>query len=106
MEYMDLKNVLFIGKLKSFGIVFFFNLNFKLKEQMKYFKILILILILVTISNFVFAQEKEIPYFDNPIFVEYFKKNLRKSQPRLVLNSQIEKELKTDPVTQNRYQTI
>jgi hypothetical protein len=42
--------------------------------------------------------------------VQYLKKNLLKSQPRLVLNSTIEKELKnklkTDPVTQNLYKAI
>lgn len=57
-----------------------------------------------------FAQEKEIPMLDNPMSVEYLKKNLRKSQPRLVLNSTIEKnlkkKLKTDPVIQNMYKAI
>ena len=56
------------------------------------------------------AQENEIPKLDNPISVQYLKKNLLKSQPRLVLNSNIEKELKkklkTDPVTQNLYKAI
>jgi hypothetical protein len=56
------------------------------------------------------AQENEIPKLDNPISVQYLKKNLLKSQPRLVLNSTIEKELKkklkTDAVTQNLYKTI
>ncbi|HPE75345.1 MAG TPA: heparinase II/III family protein [Draconibacterium sp.] len=56
------------------------------------------------------AQENEIPKLDNPISVQYLKKNLLKSQPRLVLNSNIEKELKkklkTDPVTQNLYKVI
>ncbi len=57
-----------------------------------------------------FAQEKEIPKLQNPFTVQYLKKNLRKSQPRLVLNSSIEKELKakikTDPVVQNMYEAI
>ncbi len=56
------------------------------------------------------AQENEIPKLENPISVQYLKKNLLKSQPRLVLNSTIEKELKkklkTDAVTQNLYKTI
>ena len=56
------------------------------------------------------GQEKEIPKLNNPISTEYLKKNLLKSQPRLVLNATIEKELrmklKTDPVVQNLYKTI
>jgi len=56
------------------------------------------------------AQEKEIPQLDNPLSVQYLKKNLRKSQPRLVFNSAIEKDLKkklkTDPVVQNMYKAI
>ena len=56
------------------------------------------------------AQEKEIPKLDNPMSVQYLKKNLRKTQPRLVINSTIEKELKkkikTDPVIQNMYKAI
>jgi hypothetical protein len=56
------------------------------------------------------AQENEIPKLDNPISVQYLKKNLLKSQPRLVINSSIEKGLKkklqTDAVTQNLYKTI
>ena len=56
------------------------------------------------------AQEKDIPMLDNPMSVQYLKKNLRKSQPRLVFNSVIEKNLKkkmkTDPVLQNMYKAI
>ena len=56
------------------------------------------------------AQENEIPKLDNPMSVEYLKKNLRKSQPRLVLNTELEKELKRkikiDPVVQNMYEAI
>lgn len=58
----------------------------------------------------VFAQEKKNPKLDNPISVQYLKKNLHKSQPRLVLNSTIEKKLKaklkTDPVVKNMYEAI
>lgn len=64
--------------------------------------------ILLTFSSR--AQEKVIPKLDNPISVNYLKKNLRKSQPRLVLNSTIEKQLKaklkSDPVVQNMYKAI
>ncbi|WP_163324097.1 heparinase II/III domain-containing protein [Draconibacterium mangrovi] len=56
------------------------------------------------------AQEKEVPSLDNPISVQYLKKNLRKSQPRLVLNSQIKNKLKTklknDELVQNMYKAI
>ncbi len=56
------------------------------------------------------AQDKEIPKLQNPMTTEYLKKNLRKSEPRLVLNSDLEKlvksKLKTDPVLQNMYKAI
>lgn len=56
------------------------------------------------------AQDKEIPKLQNPMTTEYLKKNLRKSEPRLVLNSDLEKlvksKLKTDPVVQNMYKAI
>jgi hypothetical protein len=57
-----------------------------------------------------FSGEEDIPKLDNPMSVQYLKKNLRKSQPRLVLNAQTERnlrnELKTDPVVQNMYKAI
>ena len=50
------------------------------------------------------------PKLQNPIDVTYLKKHLRKAQPRLVLNRNIEKrlrqQLKTDPVVQNLYKAI
>ncbi len=53
---------------------------------------------------------KEIPKLDNPMSVQYLRKNLLKSQPRLVLNAANEKvlknKLKVDPVIQNMYQAI
>lgn len=56
------------------------------------------------------AQENEIPKLDNPVTVQYLKKNLRKSQPRLVLNSKIKNnlktKLKTDDVVKNMYKAI
>lgn len=55
-------------------------------------------------------HEKEIPKLQNPISVNYLKKKLKKSQPRLVLNPSIErklkKRLKSDPVVQNMYEAI
>ncbi len=56
------------------------------------------------------VAEDDIPMLDNPMSVQYLKRNLRKSQPRLVLNAKIErnlkKKLKTDPVVQNMYEAI
>ncbi|HWS00834.1 MAG TPA: heparinase II/III family protein, partial [Prolixibacteraceae bacterium] len=56
------------------------------------------------------SQEKEMTKLDNPMTVQYLKQNLHKSQPRLVLNTNIEKELliklKSDPVVQNLYKAI
>ncbi len=57
-----------------------------------------------------FPEEEGIPKLQNPITVEYLKKNLQKKQPRLVLNRKIERELKkdlkNDPVIQNMYEAI
>ena len=57
------------------------------------------------------AYSQETPLkLHNPISVDYLKKNLRKSLPRLVLNEEIEKnlknKLKTDPVVYNVYEVI
>ena len=58
----------------------------------------------------VLAQKHEPQKLQNPVTVDYLKKNLRKAQPRLVLNAQLEKlvktKLKTDPVIQNMYKAI
>ncbi|GAB1453845.1 hypothetical protein MASR2M47_39010 [Draconibacterium sp.] len=71
---------------------------------------LLICLFCLAIVSPVFAQENEPQKLDNPISVQYLKTNLLKSQPRLVLNSTIEKglknKLKTDPVTQNLYKAI
>lgn len=54
--------------------------------------------------------QDEIPRLENPMSVAYLKKNLRKKQPRLILNPQIEKNLKNklkgDPVVQNMYKAL
>jgi hypothetical protein len=56
-----------------------------------------------------FSQEKP-QELDNPITVAYLQKQLPRSQPRLVLNAKIERELKralkSDPVVQNMYAAI
>lgn len=55
-------------------------------------------------------QDSHTYQLENPISVQYLKKNLRKSQPRLVLNQAIEKKLReklqTDPLTQHIFQAI
>jgi len=55
-------------------------------------------------------NDGDIPKLENPVNVQYLKKNLRKSSPRLVVNKKIEKSLKkklqTDPVVKNMYQAI
>ena len=58
-----------------------------------------------------FAQQNDnIPKLDNPMSVSYLKKNLKKSHPRLVLNSSIEgnlkKKIKSDPIVKNYYESI
>ena len=56
------------------------------------------------------AHSEEMPKLENPMSVQYLKKNLRKSHPRLVLNSSIEKNLKSkiksDPMVANTYRAI
>ena len=58
----------------------------------------------------VFAQQHEPQKLQNPITVDYLKKNLLKTQPRLVLNADLEKlvksKLKNDPVIQNMYKAV
>jgi len=55
-------------------------------------------------------EENEPQKLDNPMSVQYLRQHLLKSQPRMVLNSSIEKELhaklKSDPVVQNLYKAI
>jgi len=62
------------------------------------------------ISQSLYSQVKEEYQLQNPFTVEYLKKNLQKQSPRLVLNKEIEKnlreKLKTDPMIQNIYQTL
>lgn len=56
------------------------------------------------------GTDEDIPKLQNPMSVEYLKKNLEKKSPRLILNKDIEKNLKkkleTDPVVQNMYEAI
>ncbi len=61
-------------------------------------------------GNNLLPDEKQIPKLENPITVAYLKSNLLKTQPRLVLNAELEKlvksKLKSDPVIQNMYKAI
>ncbi len=54
--------------------------------------------------------ENEIPKLSNPMSKRYLERNLRKSQPRLVLNRAndriLRQKLKNDPVTRNMYKAI
>lgn len=71
------------------------------------------LLFAATFSVYGTVQEKEGKEsynLDNPVTVSYLKRNLSKQLPRLVLNYEIEKnlkeKLKTDPVIQNVYKAI
>jgi hypothetical protein len=78
-------------------------------------KLLSFLLIILFMGKLAFSQNSDNPasqpyQLDNPMSVQYLKKNLRKSQPRLVLNPAIEinlrNKLKTDPLIQNIYSSI
>lgn len=77
------------------------------KAQLNY--LISFLVAMMIISGAAYAAD-DIPMLENPMTVQYLKKNLRKSQPRLVLNAKIEKnlkkKLKTDPVIQNMYKAI
>jgi len=81
-----------------------------MKRTKAQFNYLISFLVAMMIISGVAYAADDIPMLENPMTVQYLKKNLRKSQPRLVLNSKIEKnlkkKLKADPVIQNMYKAI
>src|SRR5512143_3750252 len=56
------------------------------------------------------VEEKNIPRLQNPMTVDYLVANIRKSRPRLVLNTATEKNLmsrlQVDPVVRNVYKAI
>lgn len=70
----------------------------------------LIVFIQLFFNNQVFGQKQELIPLDNPVTMEFLKKNLRKGSPRLVLNHETEKVLKgklnSDPVIQNIYQAI
>ena len=63
--------------------------------------------LLFIVSTGIHAQQKNNEGLENPVTVEYLKKNLSKKSPKLFLTPQIEKQLKkklkTDPFVQNYY---
>lgn len=71
---------------------------------------LICLAILLSVTVTTSGEEKDIPKLQNPISVQYLKTNLLKTQPRLVLNADLEKlvksKLKSDPVIQNLYKAV
>ncbi|HSM47259.1 MAG TPA: hypothetical protein VK872_05540, partial [Draconibacterium sp.] len=68
------------------------------------------LIVVLFITDSLQSQDKAEYKLQNPITVSYLKKNLQKQSPRLVLNKEIEKnlraKLKTDPLVQNIYKTI
>ena len=54
--------------------------------------------------------ERTLTKLQNPVTVQYLKKNLRKNSPRLVLTPSLEKQLlnkvKSDPVVSNVYKAM
>ena len=75
------------------------------------FLCLVLFMPVLVVANQNSPQEEKGPQkLENPISVQYLKSKLLKSQPRMVLNSAIEKnllgKLKSDPVVQNLYKSI
>lgn len=82
----------------------------KVFNQLLIKKALLLAIMMVILSISLYSQEHDGYKMQNPITTEYLKNNLKKQSPRLVLNKQIEKnlrkKLKTDPLIQNIYETI
>lgn len=81
-----------------------------LMKKVKYTFQLTFIILFTCLTPMVAAEKGKMPKLDNPVTVQYLKKNLCKSSPRLVLNSKIERnlkqKLKSDPVIQNMYKAI
>lgn len=82
------------------------------KHHVAVLVLLIFIIVPVAWGSAGYTSDKaeDPPQLDNPMSVAYLKKNLRKSGPRLVLTSAIERNLKrkikTDPIASNYYQAL
>lgn len=91
-----------------FFMEIFYKMN--LNTMMKQTSFIMLFLLFVCAGYMHAQQEENIPGLDNPISVRYLKSNLKKSHPRLVLNSSIERDvkrkIKSDPVVKNYYEAI
>lgn len=67
-------------------------------------------IVVLCLTNYLQSQDKTEYKLQNPVTVQWLKKNLKKQSPRLVLNKETEKnlreKLKSDPLVQNIYKTI
>src|SRR5690606_1031307 len=83
-----------------------------IKTQHSVRRLFVFLLSFASVTFTVDAQTtiEDSPKLQNPINVAYVKKHLRKAQPRLVFNRDIEKrlkqQLKIDPVIRNMYKAI
>ncbi len=72
--------------------------------------IILTLIVVLCLTNYLQSQENSEYKLQNPITVSWLKKNLQKQSPRLVLNKEIEKnlkeKLKSDPIVQNIYKAI
>ena len=68
------------------------------------------LIVVLCLTNYLQSQDKTEYKLQNPVTVQWLKKNLKKKSPRLVLNKETEKnlreKLKSDPLVQNIYKSI
>lgn len=78
--------------------------------MMKRFYLFIIAFFFVSTGHLSAQTDESIPMLDNPMSVRYLKSKLKKSHPRLVLNSSIERDVKkkiqSDPIVKNYYAAI
>ena len=71
---------------------------------------LVLFFWVIVLNAFGQEQEETIPQMENPITIDYLKKNLKKQTPRLILTDKIEKnlkkKLKNDPSVKSLFNSI
>lgn len=80
-------------------------------KTLHFFNSILISFFLLSCNGDVVKKDKEsVTEISNPFTYEYLTKNLRKDSPRLVLNAEIDKVLRSklisDPVVQNIYQVI